>query len=85
VIKYNYQKKGKKTMKTIKTNTKVELSTEEVKALNDARIILADLQDLLDDGYNTLFTNKIEWEYGEIANAVTLLDELANDEITIVE
>jgi hypothetical protein len=72
-------------MKTIKTNTKVELSTEEVKALNDARIILADLQDLLDDGYNTFFTNKIEWEYGEIANAVTLLDELANDEITIVE
>ena len=72
-------------MKFIKTNTKVELSTKEVKALNDASIILANLQDLLDDGYNTLFTNKIEWEYGEIANAVTLLNELANDEITLKE
>jgi hypothetical protein len=72
-------------MKTIKTNTKVELSTEEIKALNDARIILADLQDLLDDDYNTLFTDRIEWEYGEIANAVTLLDELAQNTITLKE
>jgi len=72
-------------MKVIKTNPKVELSTEEFKALNDARLILADLQDLLDDGYNTLLTDKIEWAYGEIANAVTLLDELAQDEIILKE
>lgn len=72
-------------MKIIKTKTKIELSTEEFKKLNDARIILADIQDLLNDGYNTLFTNKIEWEYSEITNAIMLLDELAQDEITIDE
>lgn len=72
-------------MKVIKTRTKVELSTEEFKTLNDARIILADIQDLLDDGYNTLYTNDIEWANDEIANAITLLDELAQDEVTIVE
>ena len=72
-------------MKVIKSNPKVELSTEEFKALNDARIILASIQDLLDDDYDTLFTDNIKWEYKEIANAVTLLDELANDEITLKE
>lgn len=72
-------------MKVVKTKTKVEFSTKEFQTLNDARIILADIQDLLDDGYNTLFTDKIEWEYKEIANAITLLDELAQDEVTITE
>lgn len=72
-------------MKVIKSKIKVELSTEERKVLDDARIILADIQDLLDDGYGGIFTDKIEWEYGEIANAVTLLDELAQDEITLAE
>ena len=72
-------------MKVITSKTKVELSTEEFKTLNDARIILADIQDLLDYGYNTLYTNDIEWANDEIANAITLLDELAQDEITIVE
>ena len=72
-------------MKVIKSKTKVELSTEEFKKLNDARIILADIQDLLNDGYNTLYTNRIEWEYSEIINAILLLDELAQDEITIDE
>lgn len=72
-------------MKVVKTKTKVEFSTKEFQTLNDARIILADIQDLLDDGYDTLFTDKIEWEYKEIANAITLLDELAQDEVTISE
>lgn len=72
-------------MKVIKSKTKVELSTEEFKALNDARLILADIQDLLDTGNNTLYTNKIEWGYDEITNAIMLLDELAQDEITIDE
>ena len=72
-------------MKVIKSKTKVELSTEEFKKLNDARIILGDIQDLLNDGYNTLYTNRIEWEYSEIINAILLLDELAQDEITIDE
>ena len=72
-------------MKVIQAKTKVELSTEEFKALEDARIILANIQDLLDYGYNTLFTNDIEWADRDIQNAITLLDELAQDEITIVQ
>lgn len=72
-------------MKVIKSKIKVELSTEEFKTLNDARLILADIQELLDFDYNTLFTNEIEWEYNDINNAITLLDELAQDEITIAQ
>ena len=72
-------------MKVIKTKTKVEFSTEEFKTLDDARFILAEILDLLNDGYNTLFTDKVEWTYKEIDNAITLLDELAQDEVTIVE
>jgi hypothetical protein len=72
-------------MKVIKSKTKVELSTEEFKALNDACLILADIQDLLDTGNNTLYTDKIEWEYDEITNAIMLLDDLAQHEITIDE
>lgn len=72
-------------MKVIKSKIKVELSTEEFKALNDARLILAEIQDLLDFDYNTLFTNEIEWEYNDITNAITLLDELAQDEIAIAQ
>lgn len=72
-------------MKVIKSKIKVELSTEEFKTLNDARLILADIQDLLDFDYNTLFTNEIEWEYNDIQNAITLLDELAQDEVTIAQ
>lgn len=70
-------------MKVIKSKIKVEISTEEFKALNDARIILANIEDLLDNGYNTLYTNDIEWTDDEIANAITLLDELAQGEITL--
>lgn len=72
-------------MKVTTSKTTVELSTEEFKALEDARIILANIQDLLDYGYNTLFTNNIEWADRDIQNAITLLDELAQDEITIVQ
>lgn len=72
-------------MKVTTSKTTVELSTEEFKALEDARIILANIQDLLDYGYNTLFTNDIEWADRDIQNAITLLDELAQDEITIVQ
>jgi hypothetical protein len=79
------KRKGDKKMKVIQAKTKVELSTEEFKALNDARIILANIEDLLDNGYNTLFTDDIEWADDEITNAITLLDELAQDEITITQ
>lgn len=72
-------------MKVIKSQTKVEFSTEEFKTLEDARILLANILDLLDDDENTLITDKIEWKYNEIDNAIILLDELAHDEITIVE
>ena len=72
-------------MKVIKSKTQIELSTEEFKALDDARFILANIEDLLDNGYNTLYTNDIEWADSEIANAITLLDELAQDEITITQ
>jgi hypothetical protein len=72
-------------MKVIKTNPKVEFSTKEFQTLEDARILLADLIDLLDDGDNILVTDKIEWAYHEIDNAIVLLDELAHDEVTIIE
>lgn len=73
-------------MKVIKTNPKVELSTEEFKALDDARFILAEILDLLDDGYDTtLFTDNIKWEYKEIDNAIILLDSLAQGEIILKE
>jgi hypothetical protein len=71
-------------MKVIKSKIKVELSTEEFKTLNDARLILADIRDLLDNGDNILLTDEIEWEDNDINNAITLLDELAQDDITIV-
>jgi hypothetical protein len=84
MIEYNYQKKGRKIMKVIKSKIKVELSTEEFKTLNDARLILADIQDLLDNGDNILLTDEIEWEDNDINNAINLLNELAQDDITIV-
>ena len=72
-------------MKVIETQTKVELSTEESKTLDDARFILAEILDLLNDGDKSIFTDKVEWRYNEIDNAIILLDELAHDEVTIVE
>lgn len=72
-------------MKVIKSKIKVEISPEEFKTLDDARFILANILDLLNDGNNTLFTDKIGWEYCEITDAITLLDELAQAEITIEE
>lgn len=72
-------------MKIIKSQTKVEFSTKEFETLEDARILLADILDLLNDGDKSIFTDKVEWRYNEIDNAVILLDELAHDEVTIVE
>ena len=72
-------------MKVIKSKIKVELSTEEFQTLTDAHLILANILDLVDTGNNTLYTNKIEWGYDELNNALMLLEELAQDEITIDE
>lgn len=75
----------KNKMKVITSTTKIKLSTEEVRTLNGAYSILYDIQKLLLDSDNTLFTDKIGWEYDEIANATKLLYELARDEITTEE
>lgn len=72
-------------MKVIKTNPKVELSTKEIKILEDAHALLADIIDLLEEDEKTLVTDRIEWKYNEIDNAIILLDELAHDEVTIGE
>lgn len=72
-------------MKIVTSTTKIKLTTEEVRTLNGAYSILYDIQKLLLDGDKPILTNKIEWEYDEIAKTTRLLYELARDEITIEE
>ena len=72
-------------MKIVTSTTKIKLSTEEVRTLNGAYSILYDIQKLLLDGDKPILTNKIEWEYDEIAKTTRLLYELTRDEITIEE
>lgn len=72
-------------MKIVTSTTKIKLTTEEVRTLNGAYSILYDIQKLLLDDDKPILTNKIEWEYDEIAKTTKLLYELARDEITIEE